>query len=89
MHLFSSLIMGVAWAVVTGAAGGAVGFGFGAIFGVICAVPVALGAFPVFAMLHRSVSRDGMIEEHQLWPLAFGIPMIIAALILSPWIYSY
>ena len=87
--IFCSMLMGTAWGVITGAAGGAVGFGFGAIPGVICAVPVALAAFPVFATLHRAVSRDGMIEERQLWPLAFGIPVIIAALILSPGIYSY
>lgn len=87
--IFCSMLMGTAWGVVTGAAGGAVGFGFGAFPGVICAVPIALAAFPVFATLHRAVSRDGMIEERQLWPLAFGIPFIIAALILSPGIYQY
>jgi hypothetical protein len=86
---FCSMLMGTAWAIITGAAGGAVGFGFGAIFGVICAVPVALAGFPVFATLHRAVSRDGMIEERRLWPLVFGIPIIIAALILSPGIYQY
>lgn len=87
--IFCSMLMGTAWGVVTGAAGGAVGFGIGAIPGVICAVPIALAAFPIFATLHRAVSRDGMIEERQLWPLAFGIPVTIAALILSPGIYQY
>ena len=86
---FCSMLMGTAWAIITGAAGGAVGLWVGAIFGVICAVPVALTAFPIFATLHRVVSRDGMIEERQLWPLVFGIPIIIAALILSQGIYSY
>jgi hypothetical protein len=84
-----SMLMGTAWAIATGAAGGAIGFGFGAIFGVICAVPVALVGFPAFATLHRAVSRDGMIEERSLWPLVFGIPIIIAALILSSRVYSY
>jgi hypothetical protein len=83
IYLFSSLMMAVAWGVVTGAAGGAVGFLIGAVVGVCCAVPVALAAFPVFAVLHRALSRDGMIEERQLWPLAFGVPLTIAALILS------
>jgi hypothetical protein len=87
--LFCSMLMGTAWGIVTGGAGGAVGFGIGAIPGVICAVPVALAAFPVFAALHRAVARDGMIEERRLWPLAFGIPVTIAALILSPGIYQY
>lgn len=89
MYIFSSLLMAVAWALVTGAAGGAVAFGFGAVFGIICAVPVALVAFPLFATLHRWAARGGMIEERQLWPLVFGIPIIIAALILSPGIYAY
>ena len=81
----SSLLMGIAWGVVTGAAGGAVGFLVGAFFGVVCAVPVALAAFPAFAVLHRLLSRGGMIEERRVWPLAFGVPLTIAATILSPW----
>jgi hypothetical protein len=85
--LSSSLFMGIAWGIVTGATGGAVGFGFGAFFGVACAVPVALVAFPVFMLLHRLLSHGGMIEERQLWPLAFGVPVCIAALILSQGIY--
>lgn len=86
IFLFSSLMMAVAWGIVTGGAGGAVGFGIGAIFGVICAVPVALAAFPVFALLHRLLSHGGMIEGRKLWPLVFGVPLTAAALILSPWI---
>ena len=84
--LLFSLMMAVVWGVATGAAGGAVGFLVGAVFGVACAVPVALAAFPVFALLHRALSRDGMIEERRLWPLAWCIPLVITALILSPWI---
>ena len=86
LMLLFSLMMAVAWGVVTGAAGGAVGFVVGAVFGVMCALPVALAAFPVFALLHRAVSRDGMIEERRLWPLAWGVPLTVTALILSPWI---
>jgi hypothetical protein len=84
VFVFSSLLMAVAWGVVTGAAGGAVVFLIGAVAGVFCAVPVALAAFPVFAVLHRALSRGGMIEERRLWPLAFGVPLTIAALILGP-----
>jgi hypothetical protein len=51
-----------------------------------CAVPVAAAAFPVFALLHRAHTRDGMIEEGRLWPLAFGVPLTATALILSPWL---
>jgi hypothetical protein len=84
--LFVSLLYGLFWGVVTGAAGGAVAFLVGAIFGIFVAVPVALAAFPVFALLHRLLSHGGMIEERQVWPLAFGVPLTIAAMILSPWL---
>lgn len=80
--VFCSMQMGVAWAVVTGGAGGALGFGIGAIFGIVYAMPVALVAFPVFAVLHRAHSHGGMIEERQLWPLALGIPFFVAVLII-------
>jgi hypothetical protein len=84
--LFVALFYGLFWGVVTGAAGGAVAFLIGAVGGVFVAVPVALAAFPVFALLHRLLSHGGMIEERQVWPLAFGVPLTIAAMILSPWI---
>jgi hypothetical protein len=85
---FASLIfvMAVAWSVVTGGLGGVLFLGIGAIFGVIFAAPVALVGFPVFAILHRLISRGGMIEARHACPLAFGIPLTIAAMIMSPWI---
>lgn len=82
-YLVLSLLVGLAWGVVTGGAGGAVGFGIGAIFGIFCAVPVAVTTFPVFAVLHRIQSHGGMIEERDLWPIAFGIPLAASALIMS------
>jgi hypothetical protein len=30
-----------------------------------------------------------MIEERHLWPLAFGVPSVIAAVILSPSVFAY
>jgi hypothetical protein len=84
--LFTSIFLAIAWGCVTGAAGGAVGFLVGAVLGVLCAVPVALAAFPVFALLHRALSRDGIIESRRLWPLAYGVPAVAAAMILSPWL---
>ncbi|MCA1591799.1 MAG: hypothetical protein LC754_03920 [Acidobacteria bacterium] len=87
--LFASLLLAFAWAVVTGAAGGALFFGFGALFGAACAVPVALLGFSAFTSLHRLLARGGMIEASQLWPLAFGVPAVIAALILSPFVVPY
>ena len=83
LYVFCSVLLGIPWAVVTGCAGGALFFGIGWVFGVACAVPVALVAFPVFAALHRMLSHDGMIEQRQLWPLALGVPVVVAALILG------
>jgi hypothetical protein len=77
------------WAAATGAAGGLLFFGFGAIFGFVCALPVALTAFAVFVPLHRLLARGGMIDARQLQPLAWGINLTIAALILSPHVIPY
>lgn len=81
--LAASLVVAVAWAAVTGGAGGALLLGIGAVFGAIIATPVALVAFPVFAALHRLLAPGGMIEQRRLWPLALGIPSVIAAAILG------
>ena len=78
--------MALGWSLVTGGLGGALFFGVGAAFGFVCALPVAFVAFPVFAFLHRLISRGGMIEARHTWPLAFGIPLTIAAMIMSPWL---
>jgi hypothetical protein len=80
---FVVFVMAISWSVVTGGLGGALFFGIGALFGPFFAAPVALVGFPAFAILHRLISRGGMIEARQVWPLAFGIPLAIAALIVS------
>jgi hypothetical protein len=77
------------WAAATGTAGGALFFGFGAIFGFASALPIALVAFALFAPLHRLLARGGMIDARHLSPLAWGINLTIAALILSPYIIPY
>jgi hypothetical protein len=77
------------WAAATGAAGGAIFFGVGAIFGFFGALPVALLAFALFAPLHRLLARDGMIDARHLAPLAWGINLAISALILSPRVLPY
>lgn len=75
--------LGLWWAIVTGAAGGVLAFGVGAIFGIVFAAPVGLLAFMLFTPLHRSLARGGMIDARHFWPLAFGIVGTITALILS------
>jgi hypothetical protein len=82
-YVFRALLMALLWALVTGGLGGFIGFGIGAVVGVFCALPVALAAFPVFAVLHRIQSHDGMIEARDLRTIAIGIPLTAAALILA------
>lgn len=83
-HLPFALLLGLLWGVVTGAAGGVIVFGIGALPGMMLAVPVALAGFALFAPLHRQLSHGGMIEARHLRPLALGVAGAIAALILSP-----
>ncbi|HLL77351.1 MAG TPA: hypothetical protein VK421_19005 [Pyrinomonadaceae bacterium] len=78
-----TLVAALLWGVATGAAGGAVFFILGAIFGVICALAVALPAFLVFTAFHRLLARGGMIDERHLRPLAWGVSAVAAALILG------
>jgi hypothetical protein len=87
--IFDALEDAFVWAAATGAAGGALMFGIGALFGFISALPVALVAFLVFAPLHRLLARDGMIDARHFYPLAWGINLTIAALILSPHVLPY
>jgi len=83
-----TLLCGLVWGVITGAAGGLIVFGIGAVPGVMLAVPVALAGFTLFAPLHRLLSRGGMIEARHLRPLALGVAGVIAALILSPHVFD-
>ncbi|PYS92761.1 MAG: hypothetical protein DMF64_07855 [Acidobacteria bacterium] len=70
------------WGLATGAVGGAVCFGFGAIPGALCALAVALPAFLMFAPLHHWLARGGMIDARHFWPVACGVTLTIATLIL-------
>jgi hypothetical protein len=80
---FLPALLGALWGIVTGAAGGFFVLGFGALAGIACAVPVGALAFPIFMTLHRALSADGMIDERNLWPLAFGVPCVMASAILG------
>ena len=81
-------LLGLLWGVVTGAAGGAIVFGIGAVAGALLALPVALAGFLLFAPLHRLLSHGGMMEARHLRPLALGVAGAIAALILSPGVFE-
>lgn len=83
LMVIESVIIGFLWGLGTGAAGGFLIYGFGAIVGAICAIPVGALAFGLFIPLHRLLSRGGMIDARHLWPLASGVVMVITALILG------
>ena len=76
-------VFGACWGAITGAAGGFIFFGIGAIFGAYMAMAVGAVAFTLFAALHRLVWRGGMIDARHFWPLASGVTLVISALILG------
>ena len=82
--LLCALAAGFIWACVTGAAGGAVVFVLGALYGLLCALPFGLAGFLLFTICHRLLARGGMMEARHFWPVACGIALSCAALILSP-----
>lgn len=84
--LFHALGKGIAWGATTGAAGGLIAFGFGAIVGAAIATPIGIVAFVAFTLLHRLMARGGMIDARHFWPLACGVVLTISALILSPYL---
>lgn len=76
-------LLGALWGLLTGALGGALFFGIGAIGGIFCAVPTGIVAFSLFAIAHRWLERGGMIEQKHLLPLAWGISLTIAAFVIG------
>lgn len=76
-------LIGAGWGIVTGAAGGIIFVGIGAVFGAIFAIPVGALAFTLFAPLHRTLARGGMIDARHFWPLASGATSVAAAIILG------
>lgn len=83
---FHALGNGIVWGAVTGAAGGLIVFGVGAIVGAAIAIPVGLVAFASFTLLHRLMACGGMIDARHFWPLACGVVLTIASMILSPYL---
>jgi hypothetical protein len=76
-------LIGAAWGAVTGAGGGLIFIGFGAIFGALFAIPIGALSFILFASLHRLLMRGGMIDARHFWPLASGATLFAAALVLG------
>jgi hypothetical protein len=78
-----ALWAGFVWACLTGAAGGAVVFIIGALYGAACALPFGLAGFVLFAACRRLLARGGMMDARHFWPVACGIALTGAALILG------
>ncbi|HEV2706124.1 MAG TPA: hypothetical protein VGV59_09385 [Pyrinomonadaceae bacterium] len=76
-------LVGAWWGILTGAFGGSLFFGVGAVGGVVCAVPVGTAAFTFFVPLHRLLARGGMIDARHFWPLATCAAATISAAILG------
>lgn len=74
-------LLGAAWGVLTGMTGGFFFFGIGTFFGAAFGIPIGALAFLIFAILHRTLQRGGMIEARHLVPLVCSISAIIAVLI--------
>ncbi len=81
--LMMMLLIGSAWGLVTGAAGGFFFYGFGAVVGLGLGWPIGAIGFLMFASFHRLLECGGMIDTKHLLPIACGIPAVIAALILG------
>jgi hypothetical protein len=81
--LIESVIIGFIWGAGTGALGGVIIMGIGALIGATFAIPVGALAFGLFIPLHRLLARGAMIDARHFWPLACGVVLTITALILS------
>ena len=75
--------IGAAWGLLSGAAGGIVLLGIGAVFG--GAIGLAVGAliFTAFGILHRLLKTTDQIEQNRLLPISIGLVSIVAAFILG------
>jgi hypothetical protein len=87
--IFKATFAGIAWGLMTGGTGGFLFFGIGALAGALCAIPVGILAFLMFAPIHQMLVSDDMIEERHLWPLASGVVLVIVSFILSPHVFPY
>ena len=76
-------LIGFYWAIITGATGGLVFLGLGALVGPLFALPVGILAFTLFAPLHRLLERGGLMDSRHFWPLALGVTLSLAAFILG------
>jgi len=75
--------IGLLWGLTSGAAGGIIIFGVGAIVGAVLGGMVGAIALPAFTVVHRLVKRGEMIDRRHFLPLAFGVTFAICSFILG------
>jgi hypothetical protein len=75
--------VGLLWGALSGGAGGALVFVFGAIFGGLIGAAAGSFALPVFAIFHRLLKKGDQIERKHFLPLAFGVTFVISAFMLG------
>ncbi len=75
--------LGAFWGLITGLTGGVFFFGIGGIIGPLFAIPVGIVGFTILCILHRLLERGGMIELRHMMPIAMGLAMTMAALVLG------
>lgn len=81
LMLLALPFIGSLWGMVSGAAGGLIFFGIGAVFGGMIGGMAGTVALPVFAVLHRIFKKGDVIDKKILLPLALGVSIGIAAFI--------
>lgn len=75
--------LGLAWGASVGALSGVFLYMIGSIFGAIVGGLIGAASFPIFVILHRTLSEDGRIELKHLLPIVVGIPAVVAAYLLG------
>ncbi len=78
-----SVLLGLGWGIFTGAAGGLLLFGLGAIPGAVVGGIAGALALPPFVLLHRYLKTGDMIERAKFAPIAFGIILSLCSLLLG------
>lgn len=83
LMLMTVPLIGVLWGIITGGASGVIIFVIGAFFGAYFGALVGAAALPVFAVFHRLLKKGDLMARNQFLPVAFGITLVISALILG------
>ena len=76
-------LVGLAWGIVSGAAGGVFIFLIGAFFGALIGGAVGAVALTAFFLIYRKLTIAGMIELKHFLPVAAGITFSICAFVLG------